>query len=93
MPRVYVGNGAFKRAFPFINRPISIDHGKEAGEDFVAAIHLFNLRTRVIGFNQIRTTFMSHVDSNFREQLECKTLEEYMDVAKARFNARASYGL
>ena len=41
-------------------------------------VRLYNLRSRIVGWNQIRTTYLRHSDANFQEQLNCATADEYL---------------
>lgn len=84
-------NGGLQKSFPRVHKKVSIAHHAEAVDDLATCMMLFNLRTRVVGFNQLRTMFMRHVDMNFREQLERGQgkggLARYMELAEARWAA------
>ena len=57
---------------------------KEHIRDMVTICHLWNLRTRIVGYNELKTTYWTHIDDNWAEQLRCGSLEEYMKIAKKR---------
>lgn len=94
-------NGALKKAFPSTTTPVVCSR---AGQEWISkrwrlCMHLFNLRTRLVGVNQLKTTFLSHVDAGFRELVECSTgslldeeacfsFDEYCKRAKARLEVQ-----
>jgi cyclopropane fatty-acyl-phospholipid synthase-like methyltransferase len=54
--------------------------------DMVTNMHLYNARTRLVGYNQLLTTYKRHVDIGFEEHVRSKNLAQYMAIARARFN-------
>jgi hypothetical protein len=72
-------NGAIKRSFIYLNAPILLSQRSQFNMDLISCLHLFNYRTRTIGFNQCRTAIMPHVDANFRHMLEAGgNLDKYL---------------
>ncbi len=46
------------------------------------------MRSRRIGWNQVRTTYMRHSDANFREQLKyAKNCDEYLKLVAEKTSA------
>ncbi len=44
-------------------------------------MRLFNLRSRRIGWNQVKTTYLRHSDANFQEQLKAAAdCDEYLKI-------------
>lgn len=44
-------------------------------------MRLFNLRSRRIGWNQVKTTYLRHSDANFQEQLKAaENCDEYLKI-------------
>ena len=81
------GNGALKRAYPYITTTVHVSQIPDHCVIILCAIRLFNLRTRTVGFNQIRTTYLRWTSANIREQLEATTIDEYLRIAAARMQA------
>ncbi len=55
---------------------------------FSQCVRLFNLRSRRIGWNQVRTTYMRHSDANFKEQLKyAKNCDEYLKLVAEKTSA------
>ena len=63
------GNGAWKRSWPRILAPMQYSKLDKLHLVLELSIHLQNFRTRRVGFNQLKTTFMPHVNERFKEQL------------------------
>jgi hypothetical protein len=62
-------NGALKRSWPRILVPAEYARLDKLQLVLEVAIHLQNFRTRRVGFNELKTTFMPYVDAMFKEQL------------------------
>ena len=62
-------NAALKRSWPRVLVPVEYSRLEKLQLVLEIAIHLQNFRTRRVGFNQLKSTFMPYVDSNFKEQL------------------------
>jgi hypothetical protein len=62
-------NGAWKRSWPRILAPMQYSKLDKLQLVLELSVHLQNFRTRRIGFNQLTTTFMPHVNNRFKEQL------------------------
>jgi hypothetical protein len=76
-------NGSFKRFFPRLTVPVHPRDTEYIREVMTVAIHLFNLRTRRVGYNQLRSTYMRHVDANYSAQMAMTTAEDYISAARA----------
>jgi len=58
-----------KRGYPCIERPRMSKDRPTYVRDFEVSARLHNLRTRRVGWNQVRTTILRHTDQDVREQL------------------------
>jgi antibiotic biosynthesis monooxygenase (ABM) superfamily enzyme len=63
------GNGGLKRAFIRISEPVLVRDIPRFKQDFITCMQLYNLRSRVLGFNQVRTAVLGESDKNFRDML------------------------
>lgn len=86
------GQAAIKRSFPYFCNPVRVQDIKEHIQHQRAILHLYNLRTRVVGYNQLTTTLRRHTDANFSQQLAVGRggeagLQRYMAIAEARYSA------
>jgi hypothetical protein len=92
------GQAAIKHSFPYFASPVRVQDLEEHIGHQLAILHLHNLRTRAVGFNQLTTTLKRHMDSNYAEQLQLgqggeQGLRRYMAIAEARYNKGAqTYG-
>ena len=89
-------NGALKRSWPRILVPMTLKNIGKFQNVLEVAIYLQNFRTRRVGFNQLKTTYMRHVDMNFREQLAAgrsaggsKGLDLYFSALRATAKGEA----
>lgn len=93
------GQAALKRSFPYFCNVVRVQDLREHIKHQRAIMHLSNLRTRAVGYNQLTTTFKRHVDAHYAEQLDLGRggedgLKRYMAIAKARYEAGPEeYGL
>ena len=52
----------------------------------VSCLHLFNLRSRVIGFNEVRTSVMTQCDANLRDMLAANNkIDTYIELCAQRW--------
>jgi hypothetical protein len=80
-----MGNGGLKRSYPLVTRPVRLQEARRNAEDVEMCVRLFNLRTRLVGWNTIKTMYLRHADKNFREQLKySKDAKAYLAFAKER---------
>lgn len=83
------GNGQLKRSFPLFARKTSVTNARALAkqlEDMEMCIRLYNARTRIVGFNEVKSTFMPHIDRNFAEQLaSLYNVKAYMAVRKKAY--------
>lgn len=86
------GNSAFKRSFPAVTRTIKASEFWSFPDELEACVLLFNARTRLVGFNQIRSTYMRYSDENFVELLRITNVDEYMQLARTRWEKREDFG-
>ena len=54
---------------PVLTASPDIDGTSLLGLDLRIIIYLYNMRTRAIGFNQVQTTYMRHVDEDLMSRL------------------------
>jgi hypothetical protein len=85
------GQASIKRSFPHFSSAVQVRAVKAHGRDIMTMLRLYNLRTRVVGFNQLTTTFKRYVDANFAEQVDVarrgdEGMRHYMAIAKRRFD-------
>ena len=73
----------FQRAFPRVLVPRSVHFHDDIVADVKLCVHLHNARTRLMGFNQLTTSYVGLVDGRFNELLACKGVEEYAAKAAA----------
>lgn len=86
------GNAALKRSFPFFNRAIDMKDAPSHAKEMVTIVKLFNVRTRIVGYNQIQTQYMKYVDANFNEQLATSTnADDYAHMARLRYEEREAF--
>jgi hypothetical protein len=86
-------NGNMKRSFPGMCRAFGVDEHDDLVMDLLTIIHLFNARTRLVGYNQVRTTYLRHADANFRRRLEHSDgFEGFVRMAAEDFAMREVYG-
>jgi len=72
-------NGSIKKQFPWLSQPRRYYEKESLGLDFETIVRLYNLRSRLIGYNQVRTTYMRYSNENFNEQLlAAKNCDEYL---------------
>ena len=62
-------NGALKSSWPRIVSVMDYNKIDKLHLLMEVAIHLHNLRTRRVGFNQLKTVFMPYVNERFKQQL------------------------
>ena len=75
-----------EKAFPAVwAEAHSVADAERVREDVITTIHLYNLRTRRVGYNQLLTVYRRHASVAWEEQLRAKTLAEYMAIAHSRF--------
>jgi hypothetical protein len=75
-----------EKAFPAVwAEAHSVADAERVREDIITTIHLYNLRTRRVGYNQLLTVYRRHASVAWEEQLRAKTLAEYMAIAHSRF--------
>lgn len=76
------GNGSLKRSFPLFDSKAPVSNEAEFAahvDDMECCIRLYNARTRIVGYAQIKSTYMPHISKNFQEQLTANTnIKEYM---------------
>jgi hypothetical protein len=80
------GNGGLKRAFIRLNEPVHVSASDQFKVDMVSCLHLFNLRSRVIGFNEVRTSVMGQCDANLRDMLAANNnIDTYIEMCAQRW--------
>jgi hypothetical protein len=80
------GNAGFKKAFPLLSTPCLVSDRERRHVDFLTCIFLWNARTRMVGYNQIRTKVLGHTDDHLHELLStCTNVDEYMRLAAQRW--------
>lgn len=80
------GNGGLKRAFPILDVPFRFDDNPRLLRDMEMCIRLWNMRTRLVGWNQVQTTYMRHADDDFTDVLLANnTVDEHLELRKRRF--------
>lgn len=80
-----MGNGQFKRSFALLEKIIGIDvdSQRQLARDFLTCGRIFNMRTRLVGMNQVKTMFMPLIDANFEEQLNtARNFEDYCQMVQ-----------
>jgi len=88
------GNGGLKRAFPILIMPVRYDDRPRLERDMEMCIRLWNMKTRVVGWNQINTTYMRHADADFADVLKAgNTLEAHMELRARRFQELLGQGM
>jgi hypothetical protein len=63
------GNGQLKRSYCCLERPRSTRQRAVLLRDMEVCVRLNNLRSRRVGWNQVRTTILRHTDANVRGEL------------------------
>ena len=87
-------NGGLKRAFPYLDTPRAFEDHDEVVEDMITCLHLWNARTRLVGFNQVNTMYRRHYNKNFRRAIARGTsLEAYVAECKEAFAEGDAYGV
>jgi hypothetical protein len=76
-----------EKAFPAVwTTPHRVDEAEQVRQDIITTIHLYNARTRRVGYNQLLTVYRRHAAIALEEMLRSPTVAEYMTVARSRFN-------
>lgn len=67
-------NGQIQRSFPFWLRKRRLEEREAVVADMFTILRLHNMRSRAVGWNEVRTMFLRHADEHFAEQLRmCNT--------------------
>ena len=74
-------NGNIKRSFPLFTKEILQGQEKSHGRNMESIIYLWNFRTRVLGYNEVQTTYKKNVDEDFEKMLREDTIESYIQKA------------
>lgn len=77
-------NGGLKRCFPILQNPVRMDDREIIRRDMEICIRMYNMRTRLVGYNQSQTAYLRHTDEDFRETLKAHTVEEYVALNAQR---------
>jgi hypothetical protein len=78
-------NGGLQKNFPCVLRPVRLQDAALNRADVEVSVRLFNLRTRLCGWNQVKTLFLRHSNANFAEQLRAsRNFKQYMASLSAR---------
>ena len=64
--------------------PHRVEDAEQLRRDIITTIHLYNLRTRRVGYNELLTVYRRHASVSWEEQLRARTASEYMAIAAAR---------
>lgn len=87
------GNGGIKRAFPILQRAVAYDRKETLERDVELCIRLWNCRTRLVGWNQVNTTFMRHADQEVKALLQKRgSVAELVALRRRRFVALLARG-
>jgi len=88
------GNGGLKRAFPLLTEAIRFDDRQILRRDMELCIRLWNMRTRLVGWNQVNTTYMRHADADFARVMTINnTVQGHVELRKRRFDTLLADGM
>ena len=73
----------FQKAFPRVLVKRSVLFHDDIVRDVKLCVHLHNARTRLMGYNQLTTSYVALINDRFKELLACKGAEEYAAKAAA----------
>jgi hypothetical protein len=77
---------AIEKTFPAVwTSPHRVEDAEQLREDIITTIHLFNARTRRVGYNQLLTVYRRHASVALEELLRSHTAADYMAIARSRF--------
>jgi hypothetical protein len=81
------GNGGLKRAFPLLTEKVRFDDRHILERDMEMCVRLWNMRTRLVGWNQVNTTYMRHADDDFARCLATNnTVDGHVALRQGRFD-------